>query len=249
MRCPYCGVVNKEGAAFCTHCGRDIARQTQQSVGAFPPKAPSYPPMSQQRPPSTVPTAQPVQPSQRIVYPPNATMGPAPVRQPRVQQNRPATQQPMMPPPPITYPSTNTTPAQSARSQPTDTPPAPFPPKSIAQLHALEAGALAYTLIDNTTSYGRRKVVRIRYARCSPWQQIATLTKAWREYDDPTLDTIIIQGFFATGADTFTDSYGYTNGQLLFNRNVRLGSQIQQRYQIETGNGFENNSLRIVLSE
>ncbi len=43
--------------------------------------------------------------------------------------------------------------------------------------------------------------------------------------------------------------YGFTNGQLRYDRNVPLGGQRINRYQIETGTGFEMDSVRIVLSE
>jgi hypothetical protein len=36
---------------------------------------------------------------------------------------------------------------------------------------------------------------------------------------------------------------------LIYDRAVRLGGQTNNRYQIETGNGFEVDSVRIVLSE
>jgi hypothetical protein len=248
MRCPYCGVVNKDGAAFCTHCGRDLVRPTQPQTGAFPPQAPSYPPGGRQQ---TMPTARTGPAPQRVVYPAGPSTPPTGTYQRGPQQTQPVNpQSTATPPPPISYAqtSTPTAPSQRPRTQSVNEPPAPFPPKTIAQLHQLEAGALTYAVIDNTISYGRRKVVRIKYARCSTWQQIATLSKAWREYDDATLDTIIIQGVFDTATDS-ANSYGYTNGQLLFNRNVRLGSQVLQRYQIETGNGFESDSLRLVLSE
>jgi hypothetical protein len=124
-------------------------------------------------------------------------------------------------------------------------PPAPFPPRSIAELKALEQGALPYTSVDEAVKHGRRKVVRITFHRCSSWQQVATLLKALKEYDMPTCDTIIIQGM----QENSTDIYNFTNGQLIFDRNVRLGSLTQNRYQIETGNGFSSGSVRIVLSE
>ncbi|MBA2284806.1 MAG: hypothetical protein H0W02_04940, partial [Ktedonobacteraceae bacterium] len=44
-------------------------------------------------------------------------------------------------------------------------------------------------------------------------------------------------------------AYSFTNGELTFDRDVRLGSQITNRYVIETGNGFESDSVRIVLTE
>jgi hypothetical protein len=112
-------------------------------------------------------------------------------------------------------------------------------------LKALEQGALTYTGIDEAVKNGRRKVVRITFPRCTSWQQVATLLKALKEYDTPTCDTIIIQGVQTNS----TDIYNFTNGQLIFDRNVRLGSQTQNRYQIETGNGFSSGSERMVISE
>jgi hypothetical protein len=123
--------------------------------------------------------------------------------------------------------------------------PAPFPPRSIAELKTLEQGALPYTGIDEAVQHGRRKVVRITFQGCSNWQQVATLLKALKEYDTPKCDTIIIQGIQTNS----TDIYNFTNGQLIFDRNVRLGSLTQNRYQVETGNGFSSGSVRIVLSE
>ncbi len=46
-----------------------------------------------------------------------------------------------------------------------------------------------------------------------------------------------------------TQVYAFTNGQLVFDHGVRLGGLIVNRYQIETGNGFEIDSVRIVLTE
>ena len=65
------------------------------------------------------------------------------------------------------------------------------------------------------------------------------------EQQETRFETIIIQGYLSQSPD----AYSFTNGQLTFDRNVRLGSQIQNRYLIETGNGFESDSVRIVLSE
>ena len=123
--------------------------------------------------------------------------------------------------------------------------PAPFPPRTMAQLQALEQGALAYTVLDTTTNGQRKKIVRVLYPRCVAWQQVATLLKAFKEQHETRFETIIIQGYFSPDADVYT----FTNGQLTFDRNVRLGSQTMNRYQIETGNGFESDSVRIVLSE
>ncbi len=124
-------------------------------------------------------------------------------------------------------------------------PPGPFPPRTIAQLQALESGALPYTITQDSVAAGRKKIVRIVYQRCSAWQQVATLLKAFKEQRSDTFNTIIIQGVFEQDINV----YAFTNGQLVFDQNVRLGSQTMNRYQIETGTGFEFDSLRIVLSE
>jgi len=115
----------------------------------------------------------------------------------------------------------------------------------MAQLQALEQGALPYTLINDAASYGKKRIVRIIYQRCAPWQQVATLLKAFKEYDEQKFDTIVLQGVLNKEADV----YQYTNGQLVFDRNARLGSQTINRYQIETGNGYASDSVRIVLSD
>ena len=65
-----------------------------------------------------------------------------------------------------------------------------------------------------------------------------------RQLED-RFDTIIIQGVL----EQDTQVYAFTNGQLVFDRGVRLGGLIVNRYQIETGNGFETDSVRIVLTE
>lgn len=87
--------------------------------------------------------------------------------------------------------------------------------------------------------------MRITYKKAVPWQQTATLLKAFKEQQEEKFDRIIIQG--VPGQDSNT--YSFTNGQLTFDRNVRLGSMITNRYQIETGNGYESDSVRIVLNE
>ena len=112
-------------------------------------------------------------------------------------------------------------------------------------LKALEQGALNYNVVSEEESVGRKKTIRILYQRCTPWQQVATLLKALKEQQSDKFNTIIIQGIYRQENGV----YGFTNGQLQFDRNVRLGSQITNRYQIETGNGFEIDSVRIVLSE
>ncbi len=115
----------------------------------------------------------------------------------------------------------------------------------MADLQVLEQEALPYTLMSDTASYGKKRIVRILYQRCAPWQQVATLLKAFTQYNEQQFDTIVLQGIL----NQETDIYQYTNGQLVFDRNVRLGSQTINRYQIETENGYTNNSIRIVLSD
>jgi hypothetical protein len=124
-------------------------------------------------------------------------------------------------------------------------PPAPFPPRTIEQLQALEQGALPYIVVSDTVSDGHKKIVRIAYAQCIAWQQVATLLKAYKERQEEAFDTIIIQGVL----EQDPNAYSFTNGQLRFDRNVRLGSLITDRYQVETGNGYESDSIRVVLTE
>lgn len=124
-------------------------------------------------------------------------------------------------------------------------PPAQFPPRTVEQLQALEPGALAYTVVNSATGDGRKKIVRIVYPKGVAWQQVATLLKALKEQQEERFDTVIIQG----ALDQDSAIYAFTNGQLVFDRNVRLGGSITNRYQIETGNGFESDSMRMVLTE
>jgi hypothetical protein len=124
-------------------------------------------------------------------------------------------------------------------------PPSQFPSHTVEQLRALEEGALAYTIVHRAEGDGRKKIVRIVYPKCVAWQQVATLYKAFKEQLEDGFDTIIIQGVFVQD----TEEYDFTNGQLIFDRGVRLGGLILNRYQIETGNGLETDSVRIVLTE
>jgi hypothetical protein len=124
-------------------------------------------------------------------------------------------------------------------------PPAQFPPRTVEQLQAFEQGALAYTVVNSTMGDGRKKIVRIVYPKGVSWQQVATLVRAFKEQQEERFDTIIIQGVL----EQDTQAYAFTNGQLVFNRNVRLGSLITNRFQIETENGFDSDSIRIVLTE
>lgn len=135
-------------------------------------------------------------------------------------------------------------PASPPPAPPEPDPPAPFPPHTIAELQALEQGALAYTVVDASIGDGHKKTVRIRYAKGAAWQQVATLLKACKEQQEAQAETVLVQGFH----EGETSLYNFTNGQLCFDRNVRLGGEILNRYQIDTGNGFETDSVRIVLN-
>jgi hypothetical protein len=149
-------------------------------------------------------------------------------------------------------PQTPQAPQQSRRQAPAPPlppppppePPAPFPPRTIAELQALEPGGLSYTVVDSSIGDGHRKTVRIAYAKGAAWQQVATLLKACKEQQEAQIETVVVQGFLQGE----TSLYNFTNGQLCFDRHVRLGDKITDRYQIETGNGFEADSIRIVLN-
>lgn len=124
----------------------------------------------------------------------------------------------------------------------------PFPPRTAAQLQTLAQGALTYSLLSDDESVGSKRIVRVSYPRCAAWQQVATLFKVWQECREDRakqFNTVIVQGVM-NGAD---DLYSFNNGQLVYDRNVRLGSQLLNRFQIETGNGFAADSIRIVLTE
>jgi hypothetical protein len=239
MRCPYCGGLNPENSSSCVRCGRGFAPQqsarvqaptANQSRSGYPP--PQFQPSTTPNPPRTV--YPPVQTPARPVAPP---------ARPSVQpQARPPVQ-------PAKRPLARDQ-ASNWHVEPTvptaDEPPALFPPNTIAQLKQLEVGALDYTLIDDEGGYGKKKIVRIAFRRCVPWQQVATLLRAFKEYDDAKFDTVTIQAVHSQEAK---EMYEYTNGQLIFDRNVRLGSQTMNRFRIETDNGYSTEALRIVLSE
>jgi hypothetical protein len=99
-------------------------------------------------------------------------------------------------------------------------------------------------VLESETSIGRKKIVRIVYPKGAAWQQVATLLKALKEQQDPQFESIIIQG----QVDQRGSLYSFTNGQLVFDRNVRLGASITDRYLFETGNGLDGDALRIVLN-
>jgi hypothetical protein len=219
MRCPYCGGLNADQANFCARCGRDLK--------AFPPpnqQRQGFPPPPQGRP-TTLPQPSQQQQSQQAQV---------------TQRRRP----PNMPSQPVQVIKQQEIPVKPPEPPPPE-PPSQFPPHTVEQLRALEEGALAYTIVNRAEGDGRKKIVRIVYPKCVAWQQVATLYKAFKEQLEDGFDTIIIQGVFVQD----TEEYDFTNGQLIFDRGVRLGGLILNRYQIETGNGLETDSVRIVLTE
>jgi hypothetical protein len=224
MRCPYCGGINSDQMAYCMHCGRDL--RPQQPYRPAPNQPPPY---QQQRQGSSAqgrPTAMPQAPQQ--------------------SQQAPATQRRRAPVMPLeNRPVLTQLEAPVAAPAPPPEPPAPFPPRTVAQLQALEQGALGYAVVNSAVGDGRKKIVRIVYPKGVTWQQVATLFKAFKEQQEERFDTIIIQGVL----EQDTLAYAFTNGQLVFDRKVRLGDLTTNRYQIETGNGFESDSIRIVLTE
>ncbi len=239
MRCPYCGGLNPDNATYCASCGRGFSTQ----------------PGAAQRPPQPVPAnPRPTGPQQASPY-----QAPQPVQRPAYPQpQRPPVAPPVNPyaPAPQHVPPTPAHSRQRAKmpepgvliqppEPPAPEPPAPFPPRTTGHLKELVQGALPYTLISDSISNGKRKTVRIAYRHCASWQQVATLLKAYQEFDEKKYDTIIIQGVF----ENDTSVYSFTNGQLAFDRNVCLGSQTLQRYQVETNNGFSSDSIRFVLTE
>ncbi len=228
MRCPYCGGLNADYARFCARCGRDIV----QKPAATPPppsrssgSASQRPPYVQSRPPQPAPGLQPP------IVSPRSPQPAAPATRGKRTGGGQQTGAASAPSPSIAAPVVE--------------PPTTFPPRTVRQLQELEVGALAYTVLDESESYGRKKVVRIGYPSCVGWQQVATLYKALKAYRSAQFDTIIIQGISPEKAD----KYNYTNGMIQLDQNTRLGSQTLNRYQIETENGFSSDAIRIVLTE
>ncbi len=236
MRCPYCEGLNSERASFCVQCGRDLPSAQSKTRQQSPP---SFQHLPQQMPYQPVPRSVPTQPG--------AVVRPAPPSQ------TPQTLQPQRPPasvprpaPPIQAPRVPFVPQPTTQlQQDVEPPPANFPPRTMTQLKELQAEVVPYTLINDAVTDGRKKIIRIIYRRCTAWQQVVTLLKAFNEQSTAKFDIVIVQGI----VEHDTTPYPFTNGQLQFDRNVRLGSQTLNRYQIETGNGFEITSVRIVLSE
>jgi len=187
------------------------------------------------------------QPQQQTYQPayrdPHLSIPPRPASQPLQAQQAQAGRR---------HPATANPPTSAAvipgpvESPPAPEPPAPFPLRTLEQLNALlSAGAQEYTVVGSSLGDGKKKLVQIAYPRCAGWQQTATLLKAFKEQQEERFNTIIIQGFLPQQPDT----YAFTHGQLQFDRNVQLGDQKSNRYIIETGSGFENDSVRFVLNE
>lgn len=240
MRCPYCHGLNAERAAFCAHCGRDLTQPPRTT-----PTAQSVQPPSSTRASQSYPQQQPSPYAQRTPassVPPTSVAQPQPARPPQARSTT-------SPPSPTARATANASmprPAQVTRTpEPVKAPepPAQFPPRTLEQLQALEQGALSYSIIHEAIGDGRKRIVRITYHACSAWQQVATLLKAFKEQQSDTFDTLIVQGVISNTLLPYT----FNNGQLRFDRNVRLGSQLINRYIIETGTGFENDAVRIVL--
>ena len=217
MHCPYCGKFNVDRAIYCASCGRDMRTPVKPTAGQQTPYQQPRPTPGQQARPAPVPGQQ-----GRPVATPQGRPGASPTPQAPQQTRR---QAPAPPPPP-------------------PEPPASFPPHTLAELQALEQGALPYTVVNTSIADGHKKIVRIAYARGVAWQQVATLLKACKEQQEAQLETVIVQGFLEGESSV----YNFTNGQLVFDRNVRLGDKTTNRYQIETGNGFETDSIRMVLN-
>lgn len=228
MRCPYCGGPNPETARYCIRCGRNFAPQpTQQNSPHHAGYRPTPPIQRLDTQPQPVPVAPPSQPPQPAQTEPGTS-------QKNSRRRRKG----------------NAPPVETLQQEPRDIPqgpepPGPFPPKSTSQLRQLLQGALDFTVTDETTTYGKKKIIFIAYPPCTPWQQVATLLAAFNKYNDPRYNTIVIQGLRPNQSDALS----HTNGELIFDRNTRLGSETLDRFQIETGNGYSGDVVRFVLSE
>ncbi len=236
MRCPYCGGLNQDRAVFCVSCGRDLKRAPANTQAPRPPaQAPQRPAQSASQPAYPQAAGRPASaPAQRPVQ--------APAQTPRPTANRRQSNEAG----PGAIAAAPIAPFAPPVAQPEPEPPAPFPPRTLAQFEALlPAGAQAYTLAESHIENSQRKVLTIVYPRCASWQQAATLLKALQENQEERYATIIVRGIIAQQQDI----YGFNNGQLQFDRNVRLGSKVGKRYVLETGNGYSIDSLRFVLNE
>jgi hypothetical protein len=259
MRCPNCGGLNPDTASYCVRCGRDFVPQKPQAQRPTPPAATNPNPRTSasQQPPAYRP-APPVQrlnglPPTPPYTQPQAYPQPRPPAYPQQGQQTPQRPSQPAPPQPSTVPPRP--PRQRVRGPIVETPlpeqpaepaaPSPFPPKNMEQLRALASSAFPFSLISDGKSFGKKRLVRIAYPTCTGWQQVATLFAALKQFDAPQFDTIVIQGVH----EHDREAYLFTNGQLTFDRNTRLGNQVLTRYQIETDNGYASSSVRIVLTE
>ncbi|GCE10151.1 hypothetical protein [Tengunoibacter tsumagoiensis] len=256
MRCPYCGGLNPDQLNYCINCGRDLTRQPPaQQPGSGGQRTGNTPSLIQQ------PVYPPPPPVQRPLQPP--PMAPANQR-PAHSTGRtgttmpPSNPQPYRPAQPQQQPPAPANATAVRRQKKASTPeapiepkpavpdaPAPFPPRSITHLKQLEQGALDYTFTSEEKGYGKKRIIHISYRHCAPWQQVATLFHALNAYDAEKFDTVVIQGI----QNEQNDLYSFNNGQLTFDRNVHLGSQILKRYVFETENGLVIDALRIILTE
>lgn len=229
MRCPYCGGLNQDRASFCAACGRDLTRPVPSNM----PRRPATPPQGR---PFTMPSE---------YVPSSPTVMPRPASPPS-QSNKAAGSTNRRGPVTAGRIQTPVEPLHlTPQPEPEPAPPAPFPPQTMAQFEALLAGNnYTYTVIESSVGDGKKQVVRITYPRCPGWQQAATLLKALKELQDPKCDIVFIQGVLSQQSDTFT----FTLGQLQFDRNVRLGGKIGNRYIVETDNGLANTAVRFVLN-
>ncbi|WP_201380893.1 zinc ribbon domain-containing protein [Ktedonobacter sp. SOSP1-85] len=249
MRCPYCGEPNNNASAsFCIRCGRDLktGAQVRPRQRSFQPPqgAPAPHNMSQPQPGSGPYYA----PSSYQV--PGGAVNPMPANIPGQRQPGTPTQSGR-----ATRPKASS--GQVARREelnlltpimaPVQGPQAPesFPPRTFAQLIALEREALDYKVLSDDQGYGRKKIIKIEFARSVPWLQVATLLNALSKYRSTSSDTIIIQGSYPQSSNL----YDFSNGQLQYDHNVRLGSQMVDRYLIDSGTGLESDGVRIVFTE
>lgn len=268
MRCPYCGGLNREQSIYCVNCGRVMQSTSPQQQAPSQARWPGTQ-QQQQAPARThLPGAQTQTQQARPVHAPNQAMQaqqPVPQASARTRQQRPTNAQPPWPQQPVLQPAPQRPPAQQTPATrrhgttpasvpipsvptqpPVSEPPAPFPPRTLDQFNALlVSGAQPYTVVESTIENGKKKVVRIAYTPCAAWQQAATLLKALQEQQEGQYSTILIQGVFSQQQH----AYAFTNGQLQFDCNVRLGSAINNRYMVETGDGFASDAVRFVLNE
>ncbi len=230
IRCPYCGGLNSNIEVYCRHCGNGLKQQkgtqrTQPPVQYAPPPPASNSRGNPQARPMAVPIASPVNPETLPPLGRSRSKSQAAASQPFAPAPLEA---PLMPP-------------EAAEPEA----PVPFPPKKPDQLQPLLQTALQYTVLDTSVTDGPRKTVRIVYPKGTSWQQVGTLYKVFLEQQEPRFTTIVLQGFLSQDGS----HYAFDNGQLTFDRKVRLGGQQLNRYVIETGNGYEVTSVRLVLSE